>query len=607
MRASADTSMPVILRSGTQVTASRHIIVPATARAIPPPGSIQPLPPGSVQSLQPGRASVLLGGTASSPPLLPKVVAHKRSQSFTPASSRRMEPADGVGLETLALRSDDVFRAPTVHSMLGTEFVLEKPAKSSLHSPATTSTTVSSAAVMDLRESLKMHVDLMSQIRQSRQQTDHDSIDVAISRPDYPPIITDLCRQTLTSTSSSGNETALAETSNLQCENAEFSRKLNHQEVLIGKLTSEVEEMRNTLNNKKVVSSDPMHQTLLDVTQQNLDTTQHSLGLRHQLLDVSANMQKGQNQLQKLQGDLLGLNLLKEELLNKQRQEEQNIEKLSAECLWLQNQLSEDLALSEYQQCTTSRQMSRSFPAPSALEVTSCATRPVGALTSITQKSSQDTAPIPATFSPTVCGANITLSKDCRVATRTRGSRDSVVIGSAPLQKHGIGWYYEVEICETVSGWVGGLGIGVTCTPPEQIRRAPDKAWRVPQTYIVGYWGCVFLEGTERRIKWCDDLLKAGSRIGLLISGDGNGDIRIFRDNKSEVFVEGAVPKHIAARTTAYYPIVDVFASTLSVKLNSNISPPPLPWHIDPTLLGVPGPTPSLASVMRADKNNASC
>merc|ERR1719414_1473554 len=75
-----------------------------------------------------------------------------------------------------------------------------------------------------------------------------------------------------------------------------------------------------------------------------------------------------------------------------------------------------------------------------------------------------------APFSRQNCGANVSLSEDGYVATRTRGCRQSVLLGSAPLRRQGLGHYFEVEVRETVEGWVGGLGIGVTLSGPEQLR-----------------------------------------------------------------------------------------------------------------------------------------
>jgi len=194
-------------------------------------------------------------------------------------------------------------------------------------------------------------------------------------------------------------------------------------------------------------------------------------------------------------------------------------------------------------------------------------------------------------FSRCACGVNVALSEDGYIAKRTRGCRQSVLIGSTPLARQKDGWYFEVEIRETVEGWVGGVGIGVTTTSPGNLRRVPDKAWRMPNTYIIGYWGCVFLDGQERRTSWKPDLLQAGSKVGLLISeSGGSGGIRVFVDGSLVVYIEGALGSH-AVPTTEFYPVVDVFAATLAVALQPFASPPPPPWpnsHTHPADPGSP-------------------
>lgn len=202
-------------------------------------------------------------------------------------------------------------------------------------------------------------------------------------------------------------------------------------------------------------------------------------------------------------------------------------------------------------------------------------------------------------FSRESCGVNLTLSEDGFTATRTRGCRQSVAIGSGPLQRQAHGWFFEVVVGETVTGWVGGLGIGVTHTAPSQLRRVPDKAWRLPSTYIVGYWGCVFLDGRERRTRWRSDTLQVGSRIGLLVTA-GEGDLIIFVDDVPVVCAAGALrPKSrlgfdgVGAGGSEdmepLYPVVDVFAATRVVKLSDRAVPPEPPWKVDAKTLSPPG------------------
>eukprot|EP00930_Biecheleria_cincta_P070377 TRINITY_DN58011_c0_g1_i1.p1 TRINITY_DN58011_c0_g1~~TRINITY_DN58011_c0_g1_i1.p1 ORF type:complete len:692 (+),score=142.10 TRINITY_DN58011_c0_g1_i1:25-2076(+) len=185
-----------------------------------------------------------------------------------------------------------------------------------------------------------------------------------------------------------------------------------------------------------------------------------------------------------------------------------------------------------------------------------------------------------APFSSAACGSNVTLSEDGYVAARTRGCRQSVLIGSSPLEKRDIGWYYELEVRETVEGWVGGLGLGITKTGPLEIRRVPDKAWRMPSTFMVGYWGCVFLDGKERRTAWRPDTLPTGARVGMLATSDG--DLRVFVDGVSVVCIQGAL-KDILEPGLELYPILDVFAATVAVQLQPYAKVPDPPWADDPT------------------------
>lgn len=188
------------------------------------------------------------------------------------------------------------------------------------------------------------------------------------------------------------------------------------------------------------------------------------------------------------------------------------------------------------------------------------------------------------------CGMNIELSEDGYTAKRVRGCRQSVVLGSAPLQPQELGHYFEVVVRETVNGWVGGLGIGVTRVPPSELKRMPDKAWRIPNTFIVGYWGCLFLDGREKRTRWKADTLTVGSRVGLLVTGDGRGDLIVFVDGAPVVRAEDVLPSS-GLHSDELYPIIDVFAATLTVELQQNAVAPAKPWSSVPSPPGSPAST----------------
>mmetsp|Transcript_16753 Transcript_16753/g.39150 ORF Transcript_16753/g.39150 Transcript_16753/m.39150 type:complete len:632 (+) Transcript_16753:69-1964(+) len=207
--------------------------------------------------------------------------------------------------------------------------------------------------------------------------------------------------------------------------------------------------------------------------------------------------------------------------------------------------------------------------------------------------------PLVPPLSSDMCGVNVELSEDGYTATRARGCRQSVALGSGPLVRQASGWYFEVGIQETVSGWVGGLGIGVTRTPPGGMTRVPDKAWRLPSTFIVGYWGCVFLDGMERKAQWRPDDLQAGQRVGFLVTGDGRGDIIVFVDDKPVVHVPGAMLAREMNMSSSVavgvpepmFPIVDIFAATRTVAMLKRATPPPRPWDTSSPAVRPSSPT----------------
>jgi len=175
--------------------------------------------------------------------------------------------------------------------------------------------------------------------------------------------------------------------------------------------------------------------------------------------------------------------------------------------------------------------------------------------------------PVVAPFSQQACGCNLDLSEGGYVVSRRCGCRDSVAIGSSPLDRQARGLYFEVELRQTVDGWLGGLGIGVTHTPPGRIGRLPDKAWRIPETFIVGYSGSLYLNGGETKVEWQPDTLKAGQRIGLLVTGDGRESLAVFVDGREELRIDGARLHEAGLRDAPLYPVVDVFNASQSLLL----------------------------------------
>lgn len=172
-------------------------------------------------------------------------------------------------------------------------------------------------------------------------------------------------------------------------------------------------------------------------------------------------------------------------------------------------------------------------------------------------------------FSQQACGLNILLSEDGYVATRSCGCRESAVLGSAALERQPQGLYFEVEVRQTVEGWLGGLAVGLTHSAPShfQDQRLPDKAWRLPDTFIIGYAGSAYLNGRELRVSWKSDALKVGQRVGLLLSD--KSDLCVFVDGAEVAKVEGHELLAAGLRAEALYPVVDVSNATLAVALCS--------------------------------------
>lgn len=361
----------------------------------------------------------------------------------------------------------------------------------------------------------------------------------------------------------------------LASENAELWQQLGEQRDCIGKLTKEVEGLQAQL------------QAVAELRQQQAAQGGENLEeLHRQLQEALAREQEAGAEAQRLRQELL------EEVQQRERETQEwrtEREQLRAEL----QQLLRAGTLAGGSSCASPTAASGNAVSalPTALVL------PADAGVAAPQDGSGATAP----FSQQTCGANVTLSEDGYTATRTRGCRQSVLLGSAPLMLQALGWYFELEVCETVEGWVGGLGIGVTRTSPGQLRRIPDKAWRLQHTFIVGYWGCVFLNGKERRTHWRADTLPVGARVGLLVSSDGSGDLRVFVDGTLVVSVPGALAEQVGPNTELF-PVVDVFAATLKVVLQKHATPPPPPWgSVDGAYSPPPGsPSGSMVSVSRS-------
>jgi hypothetical protein len=95
----------------------------------------------------------------------------------------------------------------------------------------------------------------------------------------------------------------------------------------------------------------------------------------------------------------------------------------------------------------------------------------------------------------------------------------------------------------------------------------------MPNTFIVGYWGCIFLNGEEHETSWRSDNLSAGARVGLLVTE--LGDLVVFVEGEQVVRVDGAV-----TNATELFPVVDVFAATKAVTLSRHGLAPLPPFKV---------------------------
>lgn len=175
-------------------------------------------------------------------------------------------------------------------------------------------------------------------------------------------------------------------------------------------------------------------------------------------------------------------------------------------------------------------------------------------------------------FRTTLKGQNCSMTADGTTATRTKGCRQCVVMGDSPLELFpGVGWYFELMINDVVTGWVGGLGIGITMSKASRITALPDRAWRIPDSWIAGYWGRMFTDGQQHFVDWKPQDLRTRDKVGFLVTMEGECKVYVNGDLKVK-FNEVLVPvKTGSDEPTA---LVDIFASTASVTLLEGAQPP---------------------------------
>lgn len=96
------------------------------------------------------------------------------------------------------------------------------------------------------------------------------------------------------------------------------------------------------------------------------------------------------------------------------------------------------------------------------------------------------------------------------------------VFGDAPLQKFpDMGWYFRLKIISVNPGFVGGFGVGITLSTPAALATLPDRASRVQRSWLAGYWGRTFSNGSERLSEWKPQDLQTNDEVGFLVTLEG--------------------------------------------------------------------------------------
>jgi len=173
-------------------------------------------------------------------------------------------------------------------------------------------------------------------------------------------------------------------------------------------------------------------------------------------------------------------------------------------------------------------------------------------------------------FNRKCLGVNLSISQDGYRLCRVEGCRQSIAMGMGSLQclPQG-GYFYQVSVDETMGGWVGALGLGVTRCPEAIVDRLPEKAWKLPHTYMIGYWGRLFCGNKEYETTWEAQRLKPGDVIGFRITK--LGEIIVYVNGVAQEYINACFPTD----DKPCYPLVDVFGATTSVTMLKSPGQPP--------------------------------
>merc|ERR1712176_686718 len=108
---------------------------------------------------------------------------------------------------------------------------------------------------------------------------------------------------------------------------------------------------------------------------------------------------------------------------------------------------------------------------------------------------------------------------------------------------------------------------------PRSLTELPDRAGKVPNSWIAGYWGRTFSNGHEQHSEWRPQDLRRNDEVGFLVTLDGEC-IVFVNDVERCRFADPPVPVKSQSdiQLTA---LLDLSATTASVKFQAGGAPPP--------------------------------
>jgi len=159
-------------------------------------------------------------------------------------------------------------------------------------------------------------------------------------------------------------------------------------------------------------------------------------------------------------------------------------------------------------------------------------------------------------------GNNLLISSCGYQLKRIEGFRSGLGVGLDNLKNHEkIGYYFDIRVDETIDTWIGGVGIGITTNADCTIGHNPQKAWKLANTTMLGFWSRLFVLNKEYTIPWNPESLVVGDIVGLQITPGGT----------LVLYVNGKVQLHVDInfniRGLICYPVVDVFGGVSAITL----------------------------------------